>query len=264
LNGDAEFVDEADQASAVVQQQIVSVIDAARGAALSIERRARDAEEQRRRAHEQAGQVLEALRRIESELMLLVSQVGREADALRTTMERSAPEVASVHATVLPPVETEAGEPEPAEVDPEPEPAEQHSVGAAAERTAELAAAPPPVADQPTVSAQTVQAPEPKPEPARDPDAELHAEARKRVAGKDDLELAEMHAIASGRTRKGSDDERRYWLALEAAVVTEAANRPSFGQADEASLGRRARRKRAKALQPLIAARERAIQEGRG
>jgi hypothetical protein len=272
LNTESEFAGEADRAAQAAADQIAAMIDAARGAAVVIERRAREADEERRSADEQAARVLDTLRRIESELMLLVSHVAREADALSATMERARLRSASVvlgpgastpvvplvrgpaAAEAISPVETEAPTDVVQETEPEPapEPAEPE---------------PEPVPEP---------EPEPEPEPAEPVTATFEApsgvaktfeagsledEARSRVTGKTDLELAELHQIAVSRASVGSEEDRRYWAALTAAAVHEAVSRSGFGKlaAGEDVASWRARKKRAKRLRPLMEARDQAL-----
>lgn len=92
----------------------------------------------------------------------------------------------------------------------------------------------------------------------------LEDEARRSASQKDDVELAELYAIAhrahsaatDGGDRAGEVD---YWDVLQRAIVEEAARRPEFGQAalaaDEPGR-RRERRRRRKHLEALTAARE--------
>jgi hypothetical protein len=246
LNTESELASEADRAGRAVADQIAAMIDAARGAAVVIERRARDADEERRSADEQAARVLETLRRIESELMLLVSHVGREADALSATVERARLRSAAV---VLGPT---ASSPVVVQ-EPEPEPEPEQEAKSEAEAEPEPAGDPDPeVTEAFEVATPIVKTSEP---------GSLEDEARSRVSGKSDLELAELHQIALGRSSVGSEDERRYWSALASAAVHEAVARTGFGKlsAAEDLAGRRARKKRAKALKPLMAAREQAL-----
>ena len=69
-------------------------------------------------------------------------------------------------------------------------------------------------------------------------------EARRRVAGKTDEELAESYEIAvEARARaekSGNEKEVGYWELLVQAAVREAVNRPAFGEVgDDESIGRR-------------------------
>jgi hypothetical protein len=134
--------------------------------------------------------------------------------------------------------------------------------------------------------AEEVHEPEPEPEPDPEPEPEpepaepvtatfeapsgvaktfeagsLEDEARSRVTGKTDLELAELHQIAIGRASVGSEEDRRYWAALAAAAVHEAVSRSGFGKlaAGEDVASWRARKKRAKRLKPLMEARDQAL-----
>jgi hypothetical protein len=99
--------------------------------------------------------------------------------------------------------------------------------------------------------------------------AQSHADdARRRVAGKGDEELAEAYEIAVEARAKaessGNPDEVDYWEMLARAAVAEAVDRPTFGQVDdgEAAIGRREKRRRAKKLKSLTAAREQALRAG--
>lgn len=93
------------------------------------------------------------------------------------------------------------------------------------------------------------------------PGGALDEDARSRVAAKSDLELAELHQIATQRAAKGGEEEVGYWSALAGATVKEAASRPEFGASppDPESGGRRAKKRRAKLLKPLMSARDEAL-----
>ena len=54
----------------------------------------------------------------------------------------------------------------------------------------------------------------------------LTQEAQSRVVGKTDLELAELHDMASDRAEKGPEGEKAYWSALVTATVTECGHAP--------------------------------------
>lgn len=276
VSTESEFAGDADRASSVVHEQIVAMIDSARGAALVIERRARNADEERRRADEQAAMVLETLRGVESELGLLLTQVGREADALTAALERSRLR-AAVGALGAQSAPTAAREPAPTIVLDEAEEPPDEKVAQIAGEQAEQELPPaepeppvpepkPPVAEPEQAAAPETEAEPPAAEPAALPAAvasDLDEEARSRVAAKSDLELAELHQIASGRAGKGSDDQRAYWQALVSATIAEAAKRETFGEQPDGEnpRGRWAKKRRAKALQPLVAAREAARRE---
>ena len=145
-----------------------------------------------------------------------------------------------------------------------------------------------------TEGAQAVHVPEPAPEPAPESEpalgpeggasaAEVPAEeiagtgvglvrwearadeARRRVELKTDEELAESYEIAlEARARaekRGSAEEAGSWDRLVQAAVTEAVDRPAFGEPDDAERStRRERRQLAKRLKALSKAREAAVQ----
>lgn len=90
----------------------------------------------------------------------------------------------------------------------------------------------------------------------------LDAEGLRRVAEKSDLELGELYVIAADRASASSnDDDRVYWVTLERAIVEESLGRPDFGRPPQggAAGGRKAKKRRSKALNPLTAAREEAL-----
>lgn len=97
--------------------------------------------------------------------------------------------------------------------------------------------------------------------PPPDGSSGLAEDARKHVADKSDLELAELYQIASGRAEKGDEGERAYWNSLLTATVEQAANRPAFGARapDEPPRSRREKKKRANLLKPLVEARKEAV-----
>lgn len=88
---------------------------------------------------------------------------------------------------------------------------------------------------------------------------ELAEGARRRVARKTELELAELFAICADRSANGPDGERDYWRALGEAAVEEAAGRPDLASDDDEAAGWRERRRRRKALAPLLRARDEAV-----
>ena len=90
----------------------------------------------------------------------------------------------------------------------------------------------------------------------------LDEEGLRRVAEKSDLELGELYVIAADRASASSnDDDRVYWGTLERAIVEESLGRPDFGRPPQggAAGGRKAKKRRSKALNPLTAAREEAL-----
>ncbi len=90
----------------------------------------------------------------------------------------------------------------------------------------------------------------------------LDEEGLRRVAEKSDLELGELYVIAADRASASSnDDDRVYWVTLERAIVEESLGRPDFGRPPQggAAGGRKAKKRRSKALNPLTAAREEAL-----
>jgi hypothetical protein len=93
-------------------------------------------------------------------------------------------------------------------------------------------------------------------------------DARRRVAGKADEELAEAYEIAVEARAKaeqsGNAEEVEYWGMLVRAAVADAVDRPSFGELSdgEQPLGRRQRRRREKKLKSLALAREQALGGG--
>ena len=90
----------------------------------------------------------------------------------------------------------------------------------------------------------------------------LDEEGLRRVAEKSDLELGELYVIAADRAAASSnDDDRVYWGTLERAIVEESLGRPDFGRPPQggAAGGRKAKKRRSKALNPLTAAREEAL-----
>jgi len=84
-----------------------------------------------------------------------------------------------------------------------------------------------------------------------DSQSDLLTQARGRVKGKSDLELAEMYKISVSE-REG-EEESDYWDAAAVAVIEEAAARDEFGVAFEpdSSLNRRDRRRQQRAIQQL-------------
>jgi hypothetical protein len=283
LSTESEFVGKADRASAVVHDQITAMIDAARNAARDIERRARLADAELRRAEGETEAVIEKLRLLEGELALLLNQIAREADALEarrgSALERARPTVvmqpgpsddaglAAASGHVVPPLFD-------AVVEETPEPVSEAEPVPPSDAESETGAGRPHEAV--TVAAATVEAPvepaepaEPATEaaPAESPGGELseaarlRKEAQTRVAATNDLDLAELHQIAQSRASKGSEGDRHYWSTLLRATVEEAVSRRNFGQAvsNDDSGGRRETKRRLKLLKPLMSARQEAM-----
>lgn len=246
---DSEFQGEVDRASTVVRDQIAALIDAARGEALAIERGARDADDERRRVDERADAMLKHLHGVESELSLLIGHVGREAAALQAELDRS---------RLRAPGEAPGASPGQPDTAAKPEADDTRPAGPAPDR--QTASEPDTVEVVPDAEVEVAEAPAAA---AAGGGTDLDAEARTRVAAKTDLELAELHALADGKSTKGNEEERAYWSSLRSAAVEEAVSRREFGQIGEGSDsgGRRAKKKRAKALQPLTAARDTALRE---
>jgi hypothetical protein len=75
------------------------------------------------------------------------------------------------------------------------------------------------------------------------------------VAAASDVELAELYTRALEREGK-PDGDVDHWAAVSRAAVEEAARRPDFGEnPSERAPGRKAKKRRAKVLQPLLQAR---------
>jgi hypothetical protein len=202
---------------------------------------AKDAERNRLHAQEEAGAMIVALRKMETDLAALMIEVRNEADALEQSVA----------------LEPER-EPEPApapEFAPTVEQREEADPAEGAEHGER--------ADDDQMSDAVVEDDDgsERHEAVR-PEGGLEAEARSRVVGKTDLDLAELHRIAQDRAETGSDGERNYWRTLLAATVDEAVRRPDFGAStgDEEDGGWLVRRRRAKSLKKLVVARGRAIQ----
>jgi len=83
-----------------------------------------------------------------------------------------------------------------------------------------------------------------------------------RLAEKSDLALGELYAVAANRAAASANDEDHvYWVSLVRATVEESLARPDFGRPPPGgpSGGRKAKKRRAKALNPLTVAREEAL-----
>lgn len=159
------------------------------------------------------------------------------APAVEPTSEVSAPEPADEEPPYPPASSEDPPEDEPGAVSPE-----EH------EETPAATSEQPPRAEHPAPAA----VPEPsQPEMPLDP----QAEARRRVQDKDDQELADIYRgavkAASEAADMGDPGRRSHWEALVNAVISEAAERPTFGE-DAAGLGRRRKKK----LKPLLEARQ--------
>jgi len=233
---------------------------------------------------------LKTINAVEGELTQLLSALSKEADGLRTKLERRRllsgsrgrpggppvleAEVSEGELGMLSPGATPAVEEPPAPEEPpvpeeEPAPEEPAAEEPEAETPEVDEAAPAEGDDTPVETADEPAQPEDAQpdEPAAvqvEPPRGLDEEARTAVAKTmSDVELAELYALASVRVVEKSDDDKEasYWMALQHATVDEAVSRPDFGRPgeDEDLGGRRQRRQRRKLLEPLIAAREEAL-----
>lgn len=258
MSTESEFAEHADRASAVVHDQITAMIDAARRAALDIERRARQADHERRRADQEAEAVVAKLRVLEAEVSVLLSHVVREADVLEDRRERSRARAES-SVVMRPSTEGSVPQDEPRTTPEEEAPATQVHQAVVVEEPDEAPKAIEPPSKAVAVPATAAVVSE---EPKREPPS-LEVEARTRVAAANDLELADLHRIAGARASKGSDEDRAYWRTLLTATVDEAVNREHFGQAvaNDQGAGRRETKKRMKALRPLMSARQNALRD---
>ena len=256
LNGNAASVDPADVAGSIVREHIVSMTEDAEAKAADIERQAAEqAIAERERAQQSAEQVLTAIEAVERELNELLQGVSAEADGLREALAGSrgrsetVPDVRELVAETEPEPEPEPepeSEPEPEpEPEAEPEPAAIEELnGDAPESLDDEAESLPPLVASVGESSET-----------------LEEDARERVTGTTDVELAEMYSIAVDRLDAGAGEEEPYWTALVHATVAEAVARPEFGDPAASEGGRRAKKRRNKLLGPLIEAREDAMTE---
>ena len=187
--------------------------------------------------HEQVTGVIEAAKaaeqnrvRAEESAEVMVGALRALETELASLLDEVRREAAALERSLFVerPIEPEP-EPEP---DPEPSPPEQADAAAAEESDA--------------------------------PETELDAQAQQSVVEKSDLELAELHQIAADKVDADTDEGSDYWRALRDATVSEAVKRKDFGaSASDDDVPWLERRRRVKALRPLVSARERAMQAER-
>lgn len=233
-------VEAAERAGSIFTDQVRSIIDAAQVRARETEREASEAAEKiTRDARETTSRVLEHANRLGSGILSaereLTSQLGRiseQAEALRTRLHR---------------VRSDSKPERPSGPGP---PAGNGAPVAESKARPELS---------PTGSPEPAQQKGRK-GPARTGVGEargLVEVARAQVRGKPDVELAETYDLASALVgRVAEPAESVYWQAMLRSAVEEAAARPGFGApAPGEDVGdRRAQRRRAKDLRPLLEA----------
>jgi hypothetical protein len=93
--------------------------------------------------------------------------------------------------------------------------------------------------------------------------AKTPEDIRRRFGWKTDVELAEAYEIALQERSRATDSDQAFWDALVEMAVTEAANRPTFGEVNEweHEHDRREQRLNAKRFQALAKARDAQLRE---
>lgn len=284
-----ELVGAADRAGKVVREQVAAVAEAAQGTVSEIDARAREAAEAtRQNAIASATPVAKEIGRIERELSELRRTVAREADRLRAKLDRSrllnAPAIrtsarVALAGSSLPPErgalsapEIDVGEGSAAVGEQEPGPL-QEVAGEEAQDTD--------AAETEEAAQELKQRPEGAPASADEHNAaeagapEKHTSVRTSVeahdlegakvsiAGASDLDLAELYILSAARAHGPFDDDGQaaYWPAVVHATVEEAIGRSDFGRnpPEDAPSGRKAKKRRARTLKPLLTARNEAL-----
>lgn len=234
----ARMVAASAEAGSVVRERCDWVVRAVEEAVAQAERTALTRSDERRREAEAAAvAAVHATRLLESELTSVLRGVGRATDLLRLRLDE-------------------------ARLRREPEPATpSDGIGPAARPDAD----PLQQADVPSPEgegeASPEQLPTSEPEPGAAGEVDQAGDARRHVAGKPDLELAELYEISTERSKSDPEADAAYWVALAEAVVEEAVVRPAFGEVPNSSAGRRAGRRHRKAVAPLVRARAERIAE---
>lgn len=261
--------------------------EAAQGTAADIEGRAREARDTARgEALQSARRVADEIARLERELSQLQRFVAKEADGLRATVDRSqlnhGPARAAdvVEALAGPAAPEQRGALAPAAVEEAPEVrvverAEEVGQGAAPTEEAPMAKESPPEAGAESDTTRVRVPPDetaadaagPTEPPAGEPgslESRDLGTLHQNVEEASDLELAEIYLAANEKVDGASDEAQLvYWTTVVRAAVDEAVARPGFGEApSEQTTSRKVKKRRARALKPLVEAREAALQGG--